>query len=98
VRSAVLVRVSVSMKRHHDQGNSHKGKHLIWAGLQVLSFNSLSSWWEIWQCASRHGAGEGAESSTSFVCLFVCLFVLHLNPKAARKRLDVFHTGHSLSV
>ena len=31
---AVLVRVSVAVKRHHDHGNSHKGKHLIGAGLQ----------------------------------------------------------------
>ena len=23
----VLVRVSIAVKRHHDQGNSHKGKH-----------------------------------------------------------------------
>ena len=24
------------------------------------------SWWETWRCAGRHGAGEGAESSTSW--------------------------------
>ena len=30
----VLVRVSIAVKRHRDQGNSYKG-HLIGAGLQV---------------------------------------------------------------
>jgi hypothetical protein len=28
-------------------------------------FNPLSSRWQAWQCPGRHGAGEGAESSTS---------------------------------
>ena len=26
---AVLVRVSIAVKRHHDHDNSYKGKHLI---------------------------------------------------------------------
>jgi hypothetical protein len=30
----VLVSVSISVKRHHDKGNSYKGKLLIGAGLQ----------------------------------------------------------------
>ena len=30
----VLVRVSIAMKRFHDHGNSHEGKHLIGASLQ----------------------------------------------------------------
>ena len=33
---------------HHDQGNSHKGKHLTGVGLQFQRFSrfsSLSSWW-----------------------------------------------------
>ena len=32
---AVLVRISIMEKRHHDQGHSYKGQHLIGAGLQV---------------------------------------------------------------
>ena len=64
-KESVLVRVSVAMKRHHDHGNSHKGKHLIGAGLQFQRFSPLLSWQEAWQHAGRHGAGEGAESSTS---------------------------------
>jgi hypothetical protein len=31
------------VKRHHNQGNSYKGKHLIRADLQVLRFSPLSS-------------------------------------------------------
>jgi hypothetical protein len=37
-----------AVKRHHDQGNSHKGKHLIWVGLQFQRFRPLSSWQEVW--------------------------------------------------
>ena len=36
----------MTVKRHHDQGNSYKGKHLIEAGLQFQRFSPLSSWWE----------------------------------------------------
>lgn len=28
------LRVSIAVKTHHDHGNSHKGKHVIGAGLQ----------------------------------------------------------------
>jgi hypothetical protein len=42
----VLVRVSIAVKRHYDQGNFYKGQHLIGAGLQVQRFNPLSSKWE----------------------------------------------------
>ena len=63
--SSGCLSVSIAVKRHHDQGNSHKGQHLIGAGLLFLRFSSLLSWWEIWQHAGRHGAGEEAESSTS---------------------------------
>ena len=62
---AVLVRVSIVVKKHHDHGNSYKGKHLI----EVLAYSLRGSahchCGEIWWLASRHGAGEGAESSTS---------------------------------
>jgi hypothetical protein len=33
-KMTVLVRVSIAMKRIHDQGNFYKGKHFIGAGLQ----------------------------------------------------------------
>jgi hypothetical protein len=42
-----------------------KEKHLIEAGLQVQRFSPLFSWWGAWQNAGRHGAGEGAEQSSS---------------------------------
>lgn len=48
----------------HDHSTSYKGKHLIEAGLQLLGFTPLSSWWEVWQHAGKLGT-EGAESSTS---------------------------------
>jgi hypothetical protein len=38
---ALLVRVSISVKRHHDQGNAYKAKHLIEAGLQFQRFSPL---------------------------------------------------------
>ena len=44
----VLVRVSIAMKRHHDQGNSYKEKHLIGAGLQYRGLSPSSLWWEAW--------------------------------------------------
>jgi hypothetical protein len=31
---SILVRVSIAVKKHHDQGSSYEGKHLIGAGLQ----------------------------------------------------------------
>jgi len=61
-RTIVLVRVSFAMKRHHDQGNFYKGKHLIGAGLQFQKFSPESSWQEAWQRAGRHSAG-GDKSS-----------------------------------
>jgi hypothetical protein len=57
---------SVAVKKHHDQGNSHNGKILTGAGLQFQRLRPLSSWQEAWQRAGRHGAGEGAENSTSW--------------------------------
>ena len=59
------LRVAIVMKKVHDHGNSHKGKQLIRAGLQVQRFSPLSSWQEAWQHGDRHGAGEEAECSTS---------------------------------
>jgi hypothetical protein len=48
----ILVRVSITMNRHHDQGNSYKGKPL-----QFLKFNPFLSRQEIWQCTGRCGTG-----------------------------------------
>ena len=43
---------------------TYKRKHFIGAGLQIQRLSPLSSWWQVWQRLDRHGAGEGAESST----------------------------------
>jgi hypothetical protein len=53
------------VKRHHDHGNSDKGKHLIGAGLQFQRFSPLTSCQEAWWQAGRCGAGDGPESSPS---------------------------------
>jgi hypothetical protein len=53
---------SIAVKRHHDHGNFYKGKHFIGVNLQFQRFSPLSSWWEAWQHAGRHGTG--AENST----------------------------------
>jgi hypothetical protein len=50
----------IAVKRHHDQGNSYKGKHLVRDGLQFQRFSSLSSW----HCTGGRGARE-AKSSLS---------------------------------
>jgi hypothetical protein len=55
-----IVRVSIAVKRHHDQANAYKGRYLTGAGLQFQRFSPLLSW----QHAGRHGTGR-AESSTS---------------------------------
>ena len=39
----ILVRVSIAVKRHHDHGNSYRGKHVIGAGLQFHTFSPLLS-------------------------------------------------------
>jgi len=36
-------------KRHQDQGNSYKGKHLIVASLMVSEVGLLLAWWEVSQ-------------------------------------------------
>jgi hypothetical protein len=52
----------IAVKRHHDQGNSYKGKYLIGAGLQFQMYSPFSS-------GKQHGIiqadMEGAESSTA---------------------------------
>ena len=61
MNTVVLVRVSIAVKRHHDHGNSYKGKHLIGSGLQFQRFSPLSSWWGAWQHTGKHGTGEVAQ-------------------------------------
>jgi hypothetical protein len=46
----------MAVKRHHDQHNSYKGKHLIGAGFK---FQRFSPWQEAWWRAGRQGGGEG---------------------------------------
>ena len=60
-----LLQCSIAGKRHHDHGNSYKGKHLIEACLQFQRFIPLSSIQEAWRHADRHGDGKIADSSTS---------------------------------
>ena len=83
------VLVWIAVKRHHDQGNSYEGKHFTGAGLQFQRFSPLSSWWEAWRCAGRHGAE---------------MRVLHLDLKAVRRLTStgnqkeaLFCTGWCLS-
>ena len=46
----VLVRVSVAVKRHHNHGNSYKGKYLI--GVAHLQFRALVHY--------HHGRNQGS--------------------------------------
>jgi hypothetical protein len=45
----------------------NKGRYLIRADLQSYRFCPFSSWQEAWKHPGRNGAGEGAESSTSWL-------------------------------
>ena len=76
---AVLVRISIAVNRHHDQDSSYRGQHLIGADLWVQRFNPLSSRWE-------HGSVQadlGLEEPK----------VLHLDPKADRRRMAFRQLG-----
>ena len=73
-RRCDLVRVSIAVKRHHEQGNSYKQQHLIGAGLQVQRFSPLSSRWE-------HGSVQAGLVQEE-------LRVPPLVLKEARRRLD----------
>jgi hypothetical protein len=59
------------MKRHHDQGNSYKGKHLIGYGFPVQKFSLFSS-------KSKHGRIQVGMTWEE-------LRVLHLDLTAARR-------------
>jgi hypothetical protein len=66
------LRVSTAEKRHHDQGNSYKGQHLLGAALQVQRFSPLSS-------RQEHGsvqANVGLEE----------LKILQLDPKGIQEK------------
>jgi hypothetical protein len=58
---AVLVWALLLVKRHCDQGNSKKGKHLLGACLQFQRFSLLSLCWASRHCLSRHDTGESWE-------------------------------------
>ena len=60
-------------KRHHDQGNSYKGQHLVRVGLQVQRFSPLPS-------RQEHGSIQAG-------IVLEELRVLHLHLKDARRRL-----------
>ena len=60
------------MKRHHDQGNSIKGKHFIVATLQVQRF-------------IHYHHGRKYSSLQADMVLGKELRVLHQDPKAARR-------------
>jgi hypothetical protein len=69
----VFVRVSIAVKRHHDQSNFYKG-NFIGAALLVQRFSLLSS-------RQKHGsvqADMGLEDPK----------ILHLDPKTDRRRLS----------
>jgi hypothetical protein len=71
------------MWRHNmTRGDFYKEKLLTGAGLQFQRFSPLSSRWEAWQHAGRHGT-SGAKSSTSWL--------------TGSKEETVCHTGQSLS-
>lgn len=42
----VLVKVSITVKRHHNHSNSYKGQHLIGAGLKFQRCSPLLTLWE----------------------------------------------------
>jgi hypothetical protein len=69
----------MSVKRCHDHGNSYKRKVLMGADLRFKRFRLFPSWW-------------GAVSIQADLFLEKDLGVLHLDPKAARRRLTVFHS------
>ena len=71
--------VSIAVKKHHDQGNSYKGQHLIGATLQVQRFSPLSSRWE-------NGSIQAGMAQAE-------LRVLRLHSKAASGRLTSRQLG-----
>ena len=74
----VLVRVT-AVNRHHDQGKSNKGQHLIGAGLQIQRLSPVPS-------RQRHGSIQAGIVQEK-------LRVLHLYLKAACERLTSRQLG-----
>ena len=61
-----LVIISIAVWRHHDHGNSYKRKQLSRVSYGFRDFGPYhhdQTWWR----ASRLGAVEGVESSTSSI-------------------------------
>jgi len=74
VKPAVLVRVFIAVKRHHDHCNSYKGKHLIVAGLQCRDLVHFC-----------HGGKHGGMQAD--MVLRKELTVLYLDQQAAGREL-----------
>lgn len=51
-------------KRHHEQNNSYKIKHLFLCWLIFPRLSAFSTWQEAQWHAGRHGAAEVTEYST----------------------------------
>ena len=52
------------VKRHHNHGNSQKGKYFPGACLQFQRFSLLSAWQEAWWYTGRHGTESSITRST----------------------------------
>lgn len=63
--NSVLVKISIIVQKYHNSDRSSKKKYLIADGLLFQTFSVLLSQQEVWQCAVRHIARKGPESSTS---------------------------------
>jgi hypothetical protein len=57
----LCLKVFIAVRRHHDQSNYCKSKHLIGTGLQFQGFSPLYSRWGDWQHAGRHSAAGAIE-------------------------------------
>ena len=75
--------ISIAVKRHHDQSNSYKGKHLTGAGLQ---FRSL---------VHCHYGGKHGGTQVGTVLRERLLRVVHLDEKATQRESD---TGPGLNI
>jgi hypothetical protein len=108
-KKLVLLWGFIAVKRHDYHGNSCKEKHLI-AGLQVQRFSPLTSWQEAWHFRSILGAGEGAESYTSWLTgsrredwatsSGLSFWNLKAHPEMIHllpTRLHLFHQSHTYS-
>ena len=82
---SVLVRVSIVAKRHYDQGNSYKGKHLIGAGL-------------LFQRLIHYYNGGKHDMNQADMVLKKKLTESATFRSAGRKDETVFHTEWSLSI